>query len=62
MWRRTMLLETGAALLTAALPKHSGAPALGGDHLQQLHDAEHALYTEDRDHAPPSSAARPPAR
>ncbi|MFE5713445.1 hypothetical protein ACFQ7J_21850 [Streptomyces sp. NPDC056501] len=50
MRRRTLLVGTGAALLTAARPAHSNGPALGGEHLQQLRDAEQALYAEDRDH------------
>ncbi|MGW2825770.1 hypothetical protein ACWC24_32905 [Streptomyces sp. NPDC001443] len=50
MRRRTMLVGTGAALLTAARPAHGNGPALGGDHIQQLHDAEHTLYAQDRNH------------
>ncbi|MFE5709675.1 hypothetical protein ACFQ7J_02440 [Streptomyces sp. NPDC056501] len=50
MRRRTMLVGTGAVLLTAARPAHSTAPDLGSDHLQQLHNAERALYAQDRDH------------
>ncbi|MFJ3310322.1 hypothetical protein ACIPSA_46500 [Streptomyces sp. NPDC086549] len=50
MRRRTMLLGTGASLLTAARRTPSNGPALGSVHLQQLRDTEHALYAQDRDH------------
>ncbi|MGG8410498.1 N-acetyltransferase family protein [Streptomyces sp. 12297] len=52
MRRRTMLLGTSAALLTATAPSTitGSGPALGAEHLQQLHDAELTLYAHDRNH------------
>ncbi|WP_407842167.1 hypothetical protein ACE1OC_43245 (plasmid) [Streptomyces sp. DSM 116496] len=50
MRRRTMILGTGAALLTAAHPARGNAAALDGDQLQQLQHAERTIYAQDRDH------------
>ncbi|MDH6115675.1 tetratricopeptide (TPR) repeat protein [Kitasatospora sp. MAP12-15] len=51
MRRRSLLLSAGAALLAAvAQDTASASPALGGDHLQAVLEAERALYAQDREH------------